>query len=119
MDLQRLSLGERMVTVARLLAAEHVRQELHDRPADLAELHALSEQYRAIRGNGFAAHDGLMLRKDEASLDRDGVMPVPGEALIRQDQFMAGDTLAGRGGDSVVFSEESISVVVSIGKEAA
>lgn len=98
MDLQRLSLGERMVTVARLLAAEHVRQELHDRPADLAELHAVSEQYRAIRGNGFAT---------------------PSDAMLRQDQFQAGDSLAGRSADTSVFSDAAMPSRVDPRKEAA
>jgi hypothetical protein len=98
MDLQRLSLGERMVTVARLLAAEHVRQELHDRPADLAELHALSEQYRAIRGNGFATTS---------------------DPMLRQDQFMAGDSLAGQSVDTSAFSDAAISSLIDSRKEAA
>ena len=37
MDWKNLSLGERIVTVARRLAAEHVRQELHAENADLAQ----------------------------------------------------------------------------------
>ena len=37
MDWKNLSLGERIVTVARRLAAEHVRQELHAENANLAQ----------------------------------------------------------------------------------
>lgn len=36
MDWKNISLGERIVTVARRLAAEHLRQELHEENAELA-----------------------------------------------------------------------------------
>ena len=45
MDWDRLSLGERIITVARRLAAEHVRQELQAEDAEAArELEQKSEE---------------------------------------------------------------------------
>ncbi len=51
MDLKKMTLGQRIVAMARVCSAEHIRQEIQTAPADRAEIDAIA---RAVPPSPFS-----------------------------------------------------------------